>query len=113
MRNIDKLKSYLKETAANIRKTRQEYKEAQRGRKTSWGLLGELHQLQRDYRHHHIAYCELRGRTRDQIERTLRDDTPRPNERYINEIKEKYAWTEEEIEAYIARIEKRKAQNAA
>jgi hypothetical protein len=52
----------------------------------------------RDYRHHHIAYCELRGRTRDQIEKPREDN--KPNEYEINRIKTLYAWTPEEIAKY-------------
>ena len=116
MRNIDKLKKYLKETAAQIRTTRYQYKEAQRtGARISiiWNLIVQLDKLRRDYRHHHIAYCELRGRQRDQIEQTHRKDTLRPNENEIQRIKKEYAWTPEEIEVYLERIEKRKAINAA
>ena len=108
MRNIDKLKQFIKETAQQIRTTRFQYKEAQRNPNASinivWKLLGQLYRLKRDARHHHIAYCELRGRTRDQIEKPR--DNNSPNERLIKEIKEKYAWSEEEIAAY----EERKAR---
>ena len=110
MRNIDKLKKFLKETAAEIRITRHQYKEAQRGKTTEWGLLGKLLKLQREYRHHHIAYCELRGRTREQIERPR--DNHMPNESYIDDIKELYAWSEEDIATYNERTARRKA-NAA
>ena len=110
MRNIDRLKIYIKETATKIRKTRAHYKEAQRDGQTNIAniankLLRELHGLQYEYRHHHIAYCELRGRTREEIERKVRDDN-HPNETYINNILDAYAWTHEEIESYMARKEK-------
>jgi len=108
MRNIDKLKAQLKETANEIRRTRFHHKEAQRANllTTANKLLWKLHDLQYEYRHHHIAYCELRGRTRDQIEPKIRENN-NPNERYIREIKEKYAWTPEEIVAYEERMAKR------
>ena len=38
-----------------------------------------------EFRHHHIAYCELRGRTRDQIE--IPGEKNLPNNNYVNEIK--------------------------
>lgn len=44
------------------------------------GLLGAQYR----FRHHHIAYCMLRGTSRDQIERPA--DNNRPNEAYISEI---------------------------
>jgi hypothetical protein len=80
MRNIQLLKQFVKDTASQIRAIK-------------------LLKLQYEYRHHHIAYCELRGRTRLQIEPKTREHNE-PNENYIKQIKEKYAWTIEEIEAY-------------
>lgn len=47
--------------------------------------------LSRDYRHHHIAYCELRGRTRDQIEKPGKYN--QPDEKKIQAIKEAYSGT--------------------
>jgi len=98
MRNIDILKESLKKTAREIRGTRYQYREAQRNRKISYKLLRQLEALQYEFRHHHIAYCELRGRTRDEIEHP--NDNHYPNERYIEQIKEKFAWSEEEIATY-------------
>ena len=108
-RNIDKLKAKNKELALAIRKARIEHKETQRGNRSgsSWKTEAKLKSLQRDFRHHHIAYCELRGRTRKQIEPKLRDDTPRPEGAYISRIKEEYAWSPEEIARYQERMAKR------
>jgi hypothetical protein len=109
MRNIDKLKTYLKETAKQIRTTRFQFKEAQRKKSYNdqWKLLSELFGLKREYRYHHIAYCELRGRTREQIEQPK--DNNLPNELVIQRIKEEYAWTPEEIATYEERKAKREA----
>jgi hypothetical protein len=41
-----------------------------------------------EYRHKHIAYCQLRGRRREQIERPASWNLP--NEDYILELMEKY-----------------------
>lgn len=38
-----------------------------------------------NFRHHHIAYCELRGRTREQIE--LPADDNKPDNKWIDQIK--------------------------
>lgn len=111
-RNIDKLKAKNKELATAIRKARTEHKETQRGnlkKEPIWKTEARLKHLQYEYRHHHIAYCELRGRSRIQIEQKLRDCTPRPNESYINQLKEEYAWTPEEIATYTERMAKREA----
>lgn len=41
--------------------------------------------LSREFRHYHIAYCEIRGRTRDQIEHP--GENHKANEDRINSIK--------------------------
>ena len=91
MKNIQKLKAELKTKAQNIKDTRARLKIAQRkgGYKAGTMQCGIL-SLIRDFRHHHIAYCELRGRTRDQIENPRIDNLP--DESTINRIKEEYAW---------------------
>lgn len=106
MRKIDKLKQYLKTTATQIRQTREQYKQAQRANliQTANKLLRQLQTLQYEYRHHHIAYCELRGKTREQIEAKTRDNN-RANETYIKQLKKEYAWMQEEIDIYNGRKE--------
>jgi len=101
MRNIDKLKNVLKETASEIRTMKGQFKQAQRTETfdIQWKLLFKLKGLQRFYRHHHIAYCELRGKTRDQIEHKVREHNE-PDDLAIKAYKEQYAWTSEEINAY-------------
>ena len=105
MRNIDKIKEHCKLTAKQIKKTRFEFREAQRQHKNGdiGSLRWKLDGLKYEYRHHHIAYCELRGRTRDQIEQKVNDDN-HPNESYINELKATFAWTPEEIKTYNERM---------
>lgn len=54
------------------------------------------------FRHNHIAYCELRGRTRSQIE--LPRDGNEPSESLIKKIKDEWnkkiiAWREENEKA--------------
>lgn len=55
-------------------------------KKVVWGL-----RLSQDYRHHHIAYCELRGRTREQIEKPGKYNLP--DEKKIQAVKEAYSGT--------------------
>lgn len=87
------LKDLLKEKATEIRNKKTETKEYQRkhcgscgGRQ--WTLL----QMKSDYRHHHIAYSELCGRKREEIEKVSYDrDFPfQLNEAKIQSIKEEY-----------------------
>jgi hypothetical protein len=90
MKKIQELKLYLKAQASAIKEARINLKNTQRSGKDASRMQASIGSVVREYRHHHIAYCELRGRTRDQIE------TPRennlPNERLIDKIKETYAW---------------------
>lgn len=83
------LKNYLKELAVEIREYKEKHKEIQRQNGGGGsGYIGDLYRRQYLYRHHHIAYSELRGRTRDQIERPKEDN--KPNEKVIAQIKEKF-----------------------
>ena len=54
--------------------------------------------LKHEFRHRHIARCELRGKTREQIE-TPSENHP-ANEKYITKIKEE--WTKRYEEALCA-----------
>jgi len=98
------LKNLLKEKALEIRTTRQDYKQAQRDFEWSKSnsLLGDMEDLVHLYRSHHIAYSEMRGRTRDQIE------TPRegnePDEIWIENIKAEYTEPVEEVDEEALRI---------
>ena len=44
--------------------------------------------MKKEFRHKHIARCEMMGRTRDQIERPAENN--QPDEKYIAQIKEKW-----------------------
>jgi hypothetical protein len=48
----------------------------------------KLNSLKKDYREHHIAYCELRGLSRSQIEPPI--SVKPADEKKISTIKEKY-----------------------
>jgi len=83
------LKNLLKKLAIEIKETKSKHKEVQRkqrggGSDYEWSL----HRKSYDYRHYHIAYSELRGKTRDQIEKPKEDNLP--NEDIIASIKKEY-----------------------
>ena len=83
------LKNYLKKLAVEIREYKRKHKEVQRQNGGGGSkYIGEIYYRQTMYRHHHVAYSELRGRTRDQIEKPKEDN--KPNETLITQIKEKY-----------------------
>lgn len=100
------LKSWLKKSGKEIHKRKHVLKEHQRhGYDTyAWNSLqyqtfidniAFLRNLQWEYRHMHIAYSELRGHTRDQIEASypyegMGSYRQRPDEKWIDAIKKIY-----------------------
>ena len=86
---IWELKQYLKDKAIGIRNIKDTIKSTMRSGDYAGYMQGELnYKLKPDYRHHHIVYCELRGKTRDQIEKPGKDNLP--NEGKIKEIESSY-----------------------
>jgi hypothetical protein len=97
MRKIDELKMKLKEMGLEIRKTRTELKETQKKGYTGTqedykqgNLMCRLNGMKYTCRHHHIAYSELRGKTREKIEKPRENNYA--NESEIKRIKALYAW---------------------
>jgi hypothetical protein len=68
---IARIKEENKTLAADVRATRLAFKEAQRSGtyKEMINLFYKTNEKSYDFRHRHIAYCLLRGRTMEQIER--------------------------------------------
>lgn len=83
---IQKLKNELKEQAKSLTERKRKLKEDQRKFKDVWRDQGEVLYLKYQYRIKHIAYCELRGKTRDQIEPKVREGNE-PNQSKIDAIK--------------------------
>lgn len=90
MRPMQQFKEEQKELAKRIRKLKSQRKESPNG------YVHGLESLSDDYRHHHIAYCELRGRTREQIEIPAKGNEP--NNGYITTIKDRWLKKLEEFE---------------
>jgi len=90
MRKIDELKLKNKETSKQLRERNLKLKENQKQGKCCSNEMCSLYYARKEYRHYHIAYCELRGRTRDQIEKPRRGNEV--NEQLIQNIKNEYAW---------------------
>lgn len=78
-------KKYLKETAKEIREYKNQRPLKYRGDKDLWDIEVKIQQLKYHYRHHHIVYCLLRGRTMEEIERPSQDN--KPNNFYLEKIK--------------------------
>jgi hypothetical protein len=80
------LKIELKSLANDIRKHKFDLKEYQREHcGNGGGWFYKLHKLQYNFRHMHIAYCLLRGRKYEEIERNC-NRVGDPNWTFIKEI---------------------------
>jgi len=86
---IKSRKYYLKGLAQQIRQLKIEFKELERSRKESNKKRHEVQQAKYEFRHQHIAYCMARGKSYEQIERSVRDDNE-PNQDYIEQLLNAY-----------------------
>lgn len=82
-----KTKNYLKELAVRIREYKNRRKLDNRGELALYTIENIIEKDKYEYRHTHIAYCELKGRKREEIEKPY--DYNQANEKYISQIKEK------------------------
>lgn len=73
------LKQQIKELAKDIKEKKGHRKESE------YGYVAGLDRLRYEARHHHIAYCLLRGRSMSEIEKSCRRDNS-PNGAYVNQI---------------------------
>lgn len=78
-------KKYLKELAIVIREYKNKRKLQYRGNLDLFDIESKIQKDKYEFRSHHIAYCELRGRKREEIE-TPSESNP-VNELYIEKIK--------------------------
>lgn len=90
LESIDYLKAILKQIAFDLKQSKIELKEFMRGNFEGnlYTLIRRVNFLKHQYRHHHIAFCELRGKLRKEIE--IPDSENPVNEKYLGEIKRKY-----------------------
>ena len=73
------LKEALKEAAVEIRNKKSKRKGS------LYGVVAGLDDLRYQYRHHHIAYCLIRGRSMEEIERKCAYDNM-PDTYYIDRL---------------------------
>ena len=85
---IKQLKEFLKSTAQEIREKKILIKKTQRMDIYAGLKQSKLVELKFVYRHHHIAYSELKGRRREEIESPRADHLP--DNRIISELKRQY-----------------------
>lgn len=87
MESLYEVKQSQKKLAKEIRILKNSRKQDVRNRPL-WEVESDLHKAKYEYRHRHIAYCIVRGRTRDEIEHPSENNLP--NERYIEKLIESY-----------------------
>ena len=80
------MKEQMKAWAKEIRQLKSIRKLKFRGTRDLDEIEYKIKKLKWKFRHHHIAICELRGRTRDQIEKPRENN--KPSQWYIDQIKE-------------------------
>ena len=85
------LRNWFRETAEGIRERRKRFKKYCNSNDTSkwgWRDTSALWKLSHEFRHKHIAYCQLRGRERHQIEKPREDNLPNEDliKRYMDEF---------------------------
>jgi hypothetical protein len=94
MSYLANLKKYLKEQVVIIRVTKKELKDYQKSHSgCDNSFFSKLYKLSQNYRHHHIAYSMLRGKSYETIERPKKSNMP--NIPLIQEIRD--AHTEKNV----------------
>jgi len=86
-----KLKGELKELAKELKYWKPKRKFDKRGNYTLYQINAHIWKRKYEFRHKHIAYCQLRGRLRWEIEKPALDNLPK--EKYIEEIMSKHGET--------------------
>ena len=85
---LQEVKEELKTWSQKIRELKATRKIDKRDGRSLEDIEADVRNLKYKIRHHHIAYCEMRGRKRDQIERPAEGNYP--NETTITKIKNKW-----------------------
>lgn len=83
---LHEVKENLKTIACAIRKNKRSRKKGKHGDIPLWKIESTILSLKREFRHLHIAYCEVRGVPRERIETP--GEFHQPNEMRIQRIKE-------------------------
>jgi len=87
---LQEVKTELKTWSKKIRALKLTRKFDKRDGRSLEDIEADIWNFKHKYRHQHIAYCEFRGKTREQIERPAEGNYP--NETTISRLKTK--WTE-------------------
>jgi len=72
-----RIKKQLSNMAKTITESKAKFKDGQRNGNIDWEDYYTAESAKINFRHLHIAYCEFRGKTREQIERPAEGNEPR------------------------------------
>jgi len=87
---VKEIKEDLKKEAKEIRTLRHDCKNTQRGIREGKSVYqDEVVIASWKWRHKHLAYCMLKGRSYEEIERKCREDN-KPNFRMVEKYKEEF-----------------------
>lgn len=90
MSKLSELKNYLKVQAVEIRTLKAKLKEYQKKHcGYDNGMFYAIKKMAENYRNHHIAYCLIRGKSYEQIEKNVAANN-KPNMELIQGIKNAY-----------------------
>lgn len=83
------LKSSLKQVAQELKRSKKDFKQAQRDGDFSkqWKLYSSIQINKFFYRHTHIAYCLMKGKTYEQIESKVKENN-KPDWKVIKGIQD-------------------------
>ena len=95
MKKYLELKHQLKDWANQIRFYKDHRKLDKRGDYSLSFLEYEILKLKWDFRHNHVAYCELRGREYNEIEKPAPGNEP--NRKFIEKIKQDWRERNENV----------------
>jgi len=84
------LKEEQKALAGKIKDNKKDIKERQRNGDYAGHQQYNLLKQKKEYRHKHLAYCMMRGRTYEEIENKCREDN-KPNMDIVKEIMDEYS----------------------
>lgn len=85
---LEEVKEQLKTWAKEIRLLKISRKQDKRENRELYEIEGDIFKLKYKYRHCHIAYCEMRGTSREKIEKPAENNWPNENE--IGKIKKEW-----------------------
>jgi hypothetical protein len=89
MKRSNPVKEELKKMAEKLRQIRIDIAETQKKGEYAGYMQSEQRFLKFEFRHRHIAYCMLRGRSYEQIERKFREGHE-PDMNYVEKLQEQF-----------------------